>query len=185
MKYFVASDIHGSAHYCELMLRCFRESGADTLLLLGDILYHGPRNDLPEKYSPKQVIELLNPLKDRIYAVRGNCEAEVDQMVLSFPVMADYALIALGGRRVFMTHGHLFDESRLPALSSGDAILHGHTHLPVAELIEGEELSFYHLNPGSVSLPKGGNPNSYGILDESGFKIHELDGRIIKEISFT
>ena len=136
MKYFIASDIHGSAYWCGKMLEKFYDSGAEKLILLGDILYHGPRNDLPRDYAPKKVIEMLNPLKDRIYAVRGNCEAEVDQMVLDFPVLADYALLVLNGHTIFATHGHLFNEDKLPPISNGEALLHGHTHLLKAEKLE-------------------------------------------------
>ena len=148
MKYMFASDIHGSAHYCRKMLEAYRQSGADRLILLGDLLYHGPRNDLPQEYAPKQVIAMLNEYKNEIIAVRGNCEAEVDQMVLEFPVMADYAIL-----------------------------VHGHTHLLKAEKVNGH----YILNPGSTSIPKGGNPATYAILDEQDFKIFDFDGNVVKE----
>lgn len=184
MKYFIASDIHGSAYWCRKTLEKFEESGAERLILLGDILYHGPRNDLPQEYAPKEVIAMLNPLKDRIWAVRGNCEAEVDQMVLQFPVMADYAILALNGHTIFATHGHLFDETKLPPLMSGDALLHGHTHLLKAEKLTAEDgRPFFHLNPGSTSLPKGGNPNTYAILDEDVFTVYDFEGHTIASIS--
>ncbi len=182
MKFFIASDIHGSAYWCRKTLEAFSQSGAERLVILGDILYHGPRNELPRDYSPKDVISMLNPLKDRIWAVRGNCDAEVDQMVLEFPIMADYAVLVLNGHTIFTTHGHLYNEEQLPPIMEGDALLHGHTHLLKAEKLEKDGKSFYHLNPGSISLPKGGNPNSYAILEDSVFTVYDFDGQVIKSI---
>jgi len=164
MLLFIASDIHGSAHWCEKMLAAFEASGADRLVLLGDILYHGPRNDLPEGYAPKQVIELLSPLKDKILAVRGNCEADVDQMVLPFPVMAEYAVIALGDRLIYAAHGHKAGPDTPPPLCPGDILLCGHTHVPADE----DRGGFRYLNPGSVSIPKGGSGHSYMLMDDAG-----------------
>ena len=177
MKYMFASDIHGSAHYCRKMLEVYRQSGAERLILLGDLLYHGPRNDLPQEYAPKQVIAMLNEYKNEIIAVRGNCEAEVDQMVLEFPVMADYAILVLNGLTFFATHGHLFNQDQMPPLKAGDILVHGHTHLLKAEKVNGH----YILNPGSTSIPKGGNPATYAILDEQDFKILDFDGNVVKE----
>ena len=114
MKWIFASDIHGSAYYCRKLLEIYEKSGADRLVLLGDILYHGPRNDLPREYAPKEVIAMLNPLKDQIYAVRGNCDTEVDQMVLSFPILADYALLSACGHTFYATHGHVYNQEKLP-----------------------------------------------------------------------
>ncbi len=166
MKLLIASDIHGSAKYCEMLIDAYKREGADRMLLLGDILYHGPRNDLPEEYAPKKVIEMLNAMKDEIYAVRGNCEAEVDQMVLGFPVLADYALIPLGEKMVFATHGHVYNCDNLPPMKSGDILLHGHTHIPVCERF-GE---YMYMNPGSVSLPKNGTHRGYMTLEEMVFE---------------
>lgn len=146
MKYMFASDIHGSAYYCRKLLEEYRKSGAERLILLGDLLYHGPRNDLPKEYAPKEVIAMLNELKDEIYTVRGNCEAEVDQMVLDFPVLADYAVLVLNGLTFFATHGHHFNQDRLPPMKKGDILVHGHTHLLKAE----EFGDYYILNPGST-----------------------------------
>ena len=165
MKFFIASDIHGSAYYCEKMLEAYKNEKADKLILLGDILYHGPRNDLPEGYTPKKVIEMLNPLKDEIICVRGNCDAEVDQMVLNFPIMADYALLPVGDRTVFITHGHKFNKDNLPSLKKGDILLHGHTHVPVCEEYE----NFTYINPGSVSIPKENSGHGYMVLDGNEF----------------
>lgn len=180
MKLFIASDIHGSARYCRKMLERYRTEEAGRMLLLGDILYHGPRNDLPEEYAPKEVIAMLNPLKDQIFAVRGNCEAEVDQMVLEFPVLADYCVILTeDGPAIYATHGHIYNENHLPPMKKGDVLLHGHTHVLKAERREGYTL----LNPGSVSIPKEGNPPTYAVLENGIFTIKELDGRAVKEIA--
>ena len=153
MNLMIASDIHGSARYCRDLLAAFDREGADRLLLLGDLLYHGPRNDLPDEYAPKEVIALLNERKSRLLCVRGNCEAEVDQMVLEFPVLADYAILWAGERMIFATHGHHHNKSAMPPLQPGDILLHGHTHIPAWERV-GENL---YLNPGSVSIPKEGS----------------------------
>lgn len=159
MRYLIASDIHGSAYWCGKLLESFDSLGADRLILLGDILYHGPRNDLPDGYAPKQVIAMLNPLADRITCVRGNCEAEVDQMVLDFPVMSDSAFICDFGQRIFATHGHLWHPDDLPPLADGDIFLYGHTHVPMDEIrkVGGREVRC--INPGSVSIPKNGSPH--------------------------
>ena len=178
MKLMFASDIHGSAYYCRKMLEAYQAEEAGRLILLGDILYHGPRNDLPKEYAPKEVIAMLNLMKNDICAVRGNCEAEVDQMVLDFPVMADYALILYGERNLYATHGHIYNENNLPPLKNGDILIHGHTHVLKAEKREDYTL----LNPGSVSIPKEGNPPSYAILEDGLFTIKGFDGTIIKEL---
>ncbi len=174
MKWFIASDIHGSAYYCQAMLAAYEREAADRLLLLGDLLYHGPRNDLPREYAPKEVITLLNNRKDAILCVRGNCEAEVDQMVLDFPVMADYAWIPWGRQLIFATHGHNIGSHNPPPLCQGDILLHGHTHIPACEQLPG----FLYINPGSVSIPKAGSPNSYLILDDNRLDWKTLAGDI-------
>ncbi len=179
MKLLIASDIHGSAFYCEKLLERYKEEKADRLMLLGDILYHGPRNDLPKEYAPKKVIAMLNDMKDQILAVRGNCEAEVDQMVLDFPVMADYCILPLGQRIIYATHGHIYNESNLPPIRKGDVLLHGHTHVLKAE----DKGDFILLNPGSVSLPKEGNTQTYAILDNGVFTIRDLEGQDVKSIT--
>lgn len=174
----IASDIHGSEYYCRKMLECYEKEQADRLVLLGDLLYHGPRNDLPKDYHPKAVIQLLNQRSDQILCVRGNCEAEVDQMVLEFPVMADYAIFFLGSRMVFATHGHLFHEQNLPSLQPGDILLHGHTHIWAAE----KRSDYIYLNPGSVSIPKNGNVPTYMIYENNCFIIKDLQGSAIKQL---
>ena len=175
MKYFIASDIHGSAYYCERMLEAYRREGADRLILLGDILYHGPRNDLPRDYAPKRVIDMLNAIKSEILCVRGNCDTEVDQMVLAFPILADYALLDTNGSTVFITHGHKHNLSALPPLKAGDVLLHGHTHIPAC-VTEG---GITYLNPGSVSIPKEESAHSYMVLDGGVFVNKSLDGEIV------
>ena len=182
MKYMFASDIHGSAYYCRKMLEAFEAEGASRLFLLGDLLYHGPRNDLPKEYAPKQVIAMLNEKKQYLTNVRGNCDAEVDQMVLQFPILADYALLVLDGKTFYATHGHVFNQDHLPPMQDGDILVHGHTHLLKAEKVETECGTITVLNPGSVSIPKGGNPNTYAILENGVFTIYSLDGEVVKEL---
>ena len=165
MKFLIASDIHGSAYYCRMVAEAFKNENADRLLLLGDILYHGPRNDLPKEYAPKEVIAILNPLKDKIFCVRGNCDTEVDQMVLDFPVLADYSVIPWNDKLIYATHGHKFNETTPPPLASGDILLCGHTHVPKIT----DCGSFVYLNPGSVSIPKENSPHSYVILENNVF----------------
>lgn len=173
MKILIASDIHGSAQYCAQLLDAFNREKADKMLILGDILYHGPRNPLPDGYEPKKVIEMLNGIKDKILCVRGNCDCEVDQMVLSFPIMADYCLLFVNGRTVFATHGHIHNEEKLPALNNGDILLHGHTHVPVCKQTD----SYVYMNPGSVSIPKGGSDHSYMTLTDGVFEWKTLGGK--------
>lgn len=177
MKYMIASDIHGSAFYCRKLLEAFEASGANRLVLLGDILYHGPRNDLPKEYAPKEVLAMLNGYRDRIYCVRGNCDTEVDQMVLEFPVMADYALLVLDGVAIYATHGHVYHENHLPPMQKGDVLLHGHTHVLRADQCGDITI----LNPGSVSIPKEGNPPTYAVLEAGIFRILDFEGRVMKE----
>ena len=173
MKLMIASDIHGSAYYCRELLNAFEREKADRLLLLGDILYHGPRNDLPKEYAPKEVIAMLNPMAQRIFCVRGNCEAEVDQMVLSFPVMADYCVLTAGKRLIYAAHGHNHNLKSLPPLQKGDILLHGHTHIPAWEAFGEENL---YLNPGSVSIPKEGSEHGYMVLEDGIAVWKDLNG---------
>lgn len=183
MKVIVASDIHGSAYYCQKLLEAFAASGAERLMLLGDILYHGPRNDLPRDYAPKEVIAMLNEHKNRIYAVRGNCDTEVDQMVLEFPILADYGLFMLDGCTGYATHGHVYHQDHLPPMQNGDILLHGHTHLLKAEWVDVPGVGRIGvLNPGSVSIPKGGNPPTYGLLENGNFQILTFERAVVKEM---
>ncbi|MDD6919614.1 MAG: phosphodiesterase [Eubacteriales bacterium] len=170
MKMMIVSDIHGSAYWCRKMIDRYKEEGADRLLILGDILYHGPRNDLPEEYNPKAVIEMLNPLSNEILCVRGNCDSEVDQMVLNFSIMADYSFLNMDGISVFVTHGHIYNRENLPSLKKGDYLLNGHFHIP--EIVEYDDYTY--LNPGSISIPKGGSDNSYMIFEDGEFVIKTL-----------
>ena len=159
MKLMIASDIHGSAFYCEKMIEAYKREGADRLLLLGDILYHGPRNDLPEGYAPKEVIAMLNPLKSELLCVRGNCDTEVDQMVLEFPILADYCYVNLSGEK------------------DGDILLNGHTHIPACEeILDMNGGTYQYLNPGSVSIPKEGSEHSYMIYENGTFAWKNLTG---------
>ncbi len=175
MKWMIASDIHGSAYYCRKMLDAFEREQADRLILLGDILYHGPRNDLPREYAPKEVIAMLNERKRQICCVRGNCDTEVDQMVLEFPILADYGILILGEHLVYLTHGHGYNLENLPPLQQGDILLHGHTHVPAWETFGEENL---YLNLGSVSIPKQDSPNGYMILEDNCFVWRTLDGDV-------
>ena len=155
MKYMFASDIHGSAYYCRKMLDAFEKEGAERLVLLGDLLYHGPRNDLPKEYAPKQVIPMLNAMKDKIYCI-----------------------LAINGLTFYATHGHVYNQNNLPPLCEGDILIHGHTHVLKAEQMEGYIL----LNPGSVSIPKEGNPPTYAVLENGVFSIMDFEGNIVKSI---
>ena len=176
MKWMIASDLHGSAYYCRKMLEAFEREGADRLFLLGDLLYHGPRNDLPREYAPKEVIPLLNGKKEKLPCVRGNCDAEVDQMVLEFPVLADYAVLPVGQRLIYATHGHIYHVKNLPPLAPGDVLLHGHTHVPAwTEFGQGN----LYLNPGSVSIPKENSPHSYMTLEGNTMQWKELESSAV------
>ncbi|MGV8982509.1 phosphodiesterase [Clostridium sp.] len=179
MKIFFISDIHGSLFFLKKALACYKEEGASYIVMLGDALYHGPRNSLPKDYNPQEVANLLNEYKDKIIAVRGNCDSEVDQMLIEYPMMADYSIMLCNNRRLFLTHGHIYNGDNMPNLSENDVLVHGHTHVPVAE----KHNKIYVLNPGSLSLPKENNPNSYAILEDNLFQIKDLEGIVIKELN--
>lgn len=180
MKLMFASDIHGSLPATERVLALFAESGAQWLVILGDLLNHGPRNALPDGYAPALVAERLNTQASRIIAVRGNCDSEVDQMLLTFPITAPWQQVLLDNSRLFLTHGHLYNAENLPPLAAGDVLISGHTHIPVAEK-RGEII---HFNPGSVSIPKGGFTASYGMFEDGIFRVIALnDQRIIAEVA--
>ena len=170
MKLMIASDIHGSSYYCRKMIEAYRQEKADRLMLLGDLLYHGPRNDLPRDYNPKEVISMLNAIKNELLCVRGNCDTEVDQMVLDFPILAEYCLLELDGRTIFATHGHNFNPDNLPMLKEGDILLNGHTHIPANQNMG----TYTYMNPGSISIPKEGSAHGYMIYDGE-FRWRSLD----------
>ncbi|HEY2452531.1 MAG TPA: phosphodiesterase [Scandinavium sp.] len=180
MKLMFASDIHGSLPAAERVLSLFAQNEADYLVILGDVLNHGPRNALPEGYAPAEVAERLNTVAERIIAVRGNCDSEVDQMLLRFPITAPWQQVLTAKQRLFLTHGHLFGPDNLPPLSVGDVLVYGHTHIPVAAR-NGE---IFHFNPGSVSLPKGGFSASYGMMEDNKLRVLALnDQRVIAEVA--
>ena len=162
MKILFISDIHGVPSTLKAALEKGEEYGFDKLVLLGDLMYHGPRNGVPDFYDPVKVAEMLNAYKDKIIAVRGNCDAEVDQMLLEFPMMDDYAVIEADGEKFFLTHGHLYNEQKLPPIGMGTVLVHGHTHIPEKKTLDCAMEIF---NPGSVSLPKGGSSRSIGYYD--------------------
>ncbi len=176
MKLLICSDIHGDLDSAKRVICAAEEESADKILILGDLLYHGPRNDLPATYAPKEVIKLLNENKERILAVRGNCDTEVDQMVLNFPILADYALLSLDGICIFATHGHNHNTEKLPPIGKGTVLLHGHTHVLKCEDFGDGNV---YLNPGSVALPKEGNPRTYMVYENRTFTIKDFSGNEI------
>ncbi len=176
MKLFIASDLHGSMYYTNKMLKAFAKEDAQKLVLLGDILYHGPRNELPKDYEPKKVIDALNEISDKILCVRGNCDTEVDQMVLNFPIMSDYAFI-YDNVSIYLSHGHNLDDV-LPKLSLGDVLISGHTHIPKNE----KENGVCFLNPGSVSIPKENSEHSYIVYENKCFEWKSLDGKVYDKL---
>ena len=180
MKIMIASYLHGSSKYCRALLDAHACERPDKLLLLGDLLYHGPRNNLPDEYDTRAVAQMLNAVRDELMCVRGNCDCDVDQMVLEFPILADYALLYAGGRMIFATHGHLFNESKLPMLKRGDILLHGHTHVSVCR----EHENYTYVNPGSVSRPKENTPRGYMLLTDEGFVWKTLEGEIYRTYQF-
>ena len=181
MKLLIASDIHGDSVCCQTLLDVAEKECVDRILLLGDLLYHGPRNDLPEGYAPKKVIEMLNSVADKLICVRGNCESEVDQMVLNFPVLSETAIFFDGSRElyIFMSHGHKFSPENPPILPKGSVFLYGHTHIP--KICRSGEIVC--INPGSVSLPKENNKKSFALYENGHFEIKSFDGDKIAEIS--
>ena len=177
MKLMIASDIHGSAHFCARLMERLAAEAPERLLLLGDLLYHGPRNALPQGYDCPRTAAMLNGVREKILAVRGNCDCEVDQMVLDFPILADYALLDVGGLTLYATHGHLWSEEAPPPMGPGTVLLCGHTHVPACA----PHVGFLYLNPGSVSIPKAGSRPGYLTLEDGLFQWKDLDGRVWRE----
>ena len=178
MKWMIASDIHGSAYWMQRLMERYSAEKPDRLILLGDLLYHGPRNDLPFEYDPKRVIELLQQIQPAPLCVRGNCDADVDQMVLPFPIMADYGVISDEVLTVYFTHGHLFNKEKPLPLQAGEILLCGHTHVPACEL---QPDGWWYVNPGSVSIPKEGSVSQYLLLEEGIFTWKNLNGQQLRQ----
>jgi len=174
MKWFVFSDLHGSAYWCRKTLEAFDREQADRMLFLGDILNHGPRNALPEEYDPPAVIDMLNARRDSIIAIKGNCDSDVDSMVMDFPVSADFAVITAGERTIYVTHGHVYNEKNLPPMCIGDILMCGHTHVPACN----DHGDYVYVNPGSVSIPKGDSWNSYMIITDEEMAWKDMDGNV-------
>ncbi|WP_105902521.1 phosphodiesterase [Vibrio gangliei] len=176
MKLFFISDLHGCLPATQHVLNLFEQSDAAHLILLGDVLNHGPRNPIPAGYNPAEVAKLLNQYKTRIIAVRGNCDSEVDQMLLDFPMMAEYSILLLeNGKKLFLTHGHHYNQQRMPNLNIGDVLCHGHTHIIQADWA-GEQFIF---NPGSITFPRNNEGASYGMYDDGVFTIYSLEGECL------
>lgn len=178
MKLLIASDIHGSAYYIKKLTAAIKEEMPDKIILLGDLLYHGPRNDLPKEYNPKDVIDILNSLKEKLICVRGNCDTEVDQMVLSFPILSDYLTVFTDGLTIYISHGHIYNKENPLSFNKGDIFISGHTHIPISENIDGVT----YLNPGSVSIPKENSPHSYMIYEKGNFIWKDLSLKEYKHI---
>lgn len=176
MKLMIASDIHGSATYCKKLVDRFFEEGADKLVFLGDILYHGPRNPLPDGYDPKEVCSLLNPLKDRILCVNGNCDSEVDRMVLEFPLVPTLSAVFADGLELYLTHGHIYNKENPLPLPKGSILFYGHTHVPDFSFCNG----VYYINVGSVSLPKENSEREYAVFEDGTFTRKNLDGNTLE-----
>lgn len=179
MKIFFMSDIHGSEYYLNKALEAYEREKCEYIVILGDILYHGPRNDIPKGYNPKSVANTLNKLKNKIMCVKGNCDGEVDQMMIEFPILCDYSTMFYNGKRLFLTHGHKYNKNNMLPIDKGDVIISGHTHVPVCEEIEG----IYFINPGSITFPKENTKHSYGILEDNKFTIKDLSGESVLEIT--
>ena len=172
MKLFIATDLHGSAYFAERVIQKFNSSNADMLILLGDVYNHGPRNPFPKDYAPMKVAEMLNAISGKVLSVQGNCDSAVDQMISSFPFV-EHNIIPLGKRKLFLTHGHIYNKQNLPKLDKGDVLIYGHFHINESTVVDG----VYCLNVSSASLPK--DRSAYCIVDESGATIYDLDDKVI------
>ena len=171
MKLLIASDIHGSIKYAKKITETFGKINADMIVLLGDILYHGPRNDLPEEYAPKEVVKLLNDYADKIICMRGNCDAYVDSMVLDFGLCDDLSVIFDGKNKIYLSHGHIYNTENFPPIAEGSVFSYGHTHIAKDETIRGVRC----MNPGSISLPKNNQVNTYMIYDDGNFTWYDME----------
>ena len=171
MKILIAGDIHGSSYYCDKLISLASDKKVDKIILTGDILYHGPRNDLPKDYDPKKVTALLNQNSDKILSVRGNCEAEVDQMLLDFPVMSDYVIVVTEKTELFITHGHIYNNENIPSFVKKGVFVNGHTHIPVCESQNG----VLFINPGSVSIPKENSCHSAVIVENDNISFYNIE----------
>lgn len=179
MKYLLVSDIHGSLPNLEKVIRFFSEGSYDMMLILGDIMNYGPRNGVPEGLDAQGVAAALNQLSSKIAAIRGNCDSEVDQMLLNFPCMGDYAIVVENGTRIFLTHGHRYAPEGLPE-GSFDVFASGHTHLWSLERKDGAIIC----NTGSITFPKQGKVATFATLDEdSVMRIRDLDGNVLASLS--
>ena len=175
MKIFVASDIHGSSYYMKKLAKIIEEEKPEQIILLGDLYYHGPRNKFPKKYCPKKVAEILNSYKDKIVCVKGNCDAEVDQMISDFEIAESYET-ELFGKSFLFVHGHKLDKENMP---KKDFVFGGHTHVPCVVDYDGCR----YVNPGSLSLPKGAYGQSYAVISDGKIEIKEIKGNVIENIS--
>lgn len=180
MKVLIISDIHGSVTSANKIKALDDIHNYDNIICLGDFNYHGPRNPIPENYNPKEVVTILNGLKHKMIGVRGNCDADVEQMLYEFSMMSYLIEMEFENHNVWMTHGHKYNEDNLPPLKDNDIFMYGHTHLLVAK----KQNNHYIFNPGSITLPKGGNPKTYGVMDNNGLHIYDLDDALIKEVLF-
>ena len=181
MKYLIASDLHGSSKFIKKLKEQFLNNNCDRLILLGDLLYHGPRNSLPSDYDTIESANELNSLKDRIIVVRGNCDANVDQMMLEFSIKENNMILVDNNIFMYLTHGDVYNTSNLPPISNIDILIHGHTHIPVVEEFSKNK---YYINPGSVSIPKGGSTNSYIIYENGIFNWYDIEGNLYKEFKY-
>ncbi len=174
MKYLIASDLHGSAKYIGQLVQQIRIQQPDQVILLGDLLYHGPRNKLPDGYDPVEASELINSFGEKVlFCVRGNCDAEVDQTLIKFPIMSEYETLDVGSHRIFFTHGHHYNAENLPPIGSCDTLIHGHTHIPCRVRSHGVLVC----NPGSVSIPKGDSERGYLVLENETLSFFTLEGK--------
>lgn len=174
----LVSDIHGCRPALETVLKFYDEQHCNMLCILGDILNYGPRNSIPNGLDPKGIVEILNARASDIVAIRGNCDGEVDQMLLHFPILGDYLLLVDEGKKLFLTHGHVYNKDKMPQ-GHFDAIVYGHTHLWEMTPIDGTVVC----NTGSITFPKGGNEPTFMTYEHGTFTAYNLEGKKLKEYS--